>query len=680
MSKTIKKVIYITIIILVCSILSLFFSTLLHFQLKYGGFSLIKLNPATCISSLASDHKHLVLFLCLNGAVILFIITFVFCQLGRSYESELFEVTSKIKTPVWAGQNQHGSARWLEKRKYNKVFASNIINIENDVVKELVRKGCDEPQRKEQTMNPQQEVKTSLTPIFKSGGLVLGTKRTAPNEELFYVDDDTHTLCIGATRSGKSRTVVLQSIGLQGLSGESMIMNDPKGELFQYTYPFLQRLGYEVIAIDFKNPHKSHRYNFLQNVIDALKQNNLPKAIDYAWDITTSLVGEPKGERIWSDGEASVIASAILSVVYDNMNKPQYQNLTNVYYFISEMCKVMGNDLPINKYLKSIDTQHPAKALLGISEVAPSKTRGSFFTAALTTLRLFTNPLIYSMTCTSDFSHTQTGSKRRAIFIILPDEKVTYYSLASLLISQHYETLVLTADARGGRLLNRVNFNLDEFGNFTVIPSFANKLTVGGGRGIRFNLFVQSLAQLDEKYGKEISKTIKGNCQTWIYLQADDIETLEELSKKLGNYTVASSSHSTSYSKNSNSSTSASSNLTARALLTPDEIRLIDRPYSLITSRDNPAIMYAPDLSKSVFNRMFGLGDKEHNRKVREERENKRSTRDIGNLKIELWGIWDKFNGNIQNYFTGFPQAVQIRKQKEYERRFLNEENENQEE
>ena len=83
--------------------------------------------------------------------------------------------------------------------------------------------------------------------------------------------------------------------------------------------------------------------------------------------------------------------------------------------------------------------------------------------------------------------------------------------------------------------------------------------------------------------------------------------------------------------------------------------------------------MYAPDLSESIFNKLFGLGDKEHNRKVREERENRRPARDGTNLKIELWGIWDKFNRNVVQYCNGFPQAIQVRKQKEYERRFLNE-------
>ncbi len=114
------------------------------------------------------------------------------------------------------------------------------------------------------------------------------------------------------------------------------------------------------------------------------------------------------------------------------------------------------------------------------------------------------------MTSNSDFNPEELGSKKIALFIILPDEKTTYYSLASLLVSQIYEQLVKIADERGGRLKRRVNFLLDEFGNFSKIPDFANKLTVGGGRGIRFNLFLQSFAQLEEKYGKEVSRTIRG--------------------------------------------------------------------------------------------------------------------------------------------------------------------------
>ena len=335
-----------------------------------------------------------------------------------------------------------------------------------------------------------------------------------------------------------------------------------------------------------------------------------------------------------------------MSVVFDNRQGVyrKYQNLTNVYFFIAEMCKTVKNTMPIIEYMKKLKSGHPAKALLAISEVAPSKTRGSFYTAALTTLRLFTNPMINSMTCTSDYCPKDIGERKLALFIILPDEKITYYSIASLLVSQHYEQLVNAADERGGRLKNRVNLLLDEFGNFTTITGFSNKLTVGGGRGIRFNLFLQSFAQLTDKYGQDVAKTIKGNCQTWIYLQVEDIETLDEISKKLGNYTVSTYSLSASHARYSTPSSSHSVNLMGRALLTSDEVRLISRPYSLVISRCNPAMFYSPDLSKWLFNKMLGLGDVEHNSKVREEREKARKERMEKGTEMELWNIWQIYS------------------------------------
>lgn len=480
---------------------------------------------------------------------------------------------------------------------------------------------------------------------FAKGGTVIGMYKHNNYENIVFVGGDMHTLCIGATRSGKSRTVVLESIGLQALTGENIICSDPKGELYQYTYPFLESLGYKVLTLDFKNPLKSSRYNFLQPIIDCINSGDISLAIEKTWDITAALVPKDShGERIWSDGEASVIAAAIMAVIYDNKDKPEYQNLTNVYYFISEMCKSGEGELPLNKYVKSLKKEHPARALLGISQVAPSKTRGSFFTAALTTLRLFTNPYICDMTSSSDFK-IEDLSEKSALFIILPDEKVTYYSLASLFVNQAYEKIVKVADERGGRLKSRINFNLDEFGNFMPIPAFETKLTVGGGRGIRFNLYLQDFAQLEAKYGRETYPTIISNCHVWIYLHSEGPETQKLISEKLGNYTVATSSQSTQYSGSgiSPGNMTSSSNLTGRPLLTPDEIGKIKRPYSLITTSEAPAILNAPDLSKWYFNKMFGLGNPEHNRKVRLERENRRHIRKCGG-ELKLWGIWEQFS------------------------------------
>ena len=68
------------------------------------------------------------------------------------------------------------------------------------------------------------------------------------------------------------------------------------------------------------------------------------------------------------------------------------------------------------------------------------------------------------------------------------------------------------------------------------------KLTVAAGRGIRFLLALQDLAQL-KKYG-DASQTITGNCDTWLFLRTADVETAKVISAKLGTFTVRTSSHS----------------------------------------------------------------------------------------------------------------------------------------
>jgi type IV secretion system protein VirD4 len=646
----------------------------LHYLLSRKIDTLRWFRLKTIIVSLFSSKEHLLLFLCFNGIVLLGAIYYYVAN-HKPYQSDLVQITPTISTPVSAGQKQFGSARWLTDKEKEEHFKSFVLDSKDKQIKELKQLASQEVKlMKNEGVNKDNEgkemesqsglstyekmlreetekayhkqesaEKSKENQTIESGGIVLGMRKEKGKEHIYYVDDDTHTLCIGATRSGKTRSIVLETIGVLGLAGESMVISDPKSELYNYTAPYLKNLGYEVVALDFKNPLKSHRYNFLQPIIDAIDEDDLPRAIEATWDLTASLVPEDShNEKIWSNGEASIIAAAIMSVVYDNRHGKdrRFQNMSNVYFFISEMCKTVNGKMPLTSYLETIPSSHPARGLLSISEVAPSKTRGSFFTSALTNLRLFTNPLIYSMSCASDFNPRDISSKKTALFIILPDEKRTYYSLASLFVNQCYMALVKVADDRGGRLENRVNMVLDEFGNFTQIPDFANKLTVGGGRGIRFNLFIQSFSQLDETYKKEIAQTIKGNCETWIYLQADDLNTLEEISKKLGNYTVSTYSLSSSHGKYTTPSISHSTNLTHRALLTVDEIKLISRPYILVTSRSHPAIMKAPDLSKWQFNKLYGLGNKEHNRSIREYREVRRTERESVNV-IDTWNIWE---------------------------------------
>jgi type IV secretion system protein VirD4 len=660
----------------------------------YGLISVLKYVFASKIASK--------LFLILDAGVLLGISVLILSN-SKGYQSDQMKITPDISTPVPAGQGQCGTAKWLNKKVYDRTFGfaildltqeiynkiasvmlldikeeyERIIMVEEEVekLKDQARRGeadASQSERKEQelkdieyicdevTSSEYEELRKQLLSgdfdhiLFKNAGIVFGKTDGKSIEKIYYNPMDNHTLILGATRSGKGRVVGIETICALALSGESMIITDPKPELLYYTGRLLTLLGYQIITQDYKNPTKSSRFNYLQEVMNCVIRGDIPAAIDATWDITSQLVGEPKGERLWNDGEASIIAASIMAVVYDNRayENRKYINFTNVYYFISQMCTpiVVGREsvVPLNVYMRDLPYEHPSKALLSVGEIAPSRTRGSFYTSALMTLKLFTNPLIADMTSTSDYDAYTIGKKKTAVFIILPDERKTYASLASLYVSMQYQILSKAADLRGGRLERRVNYILDEFGNFAKIANFTSMLTVGGGKGIRFNLFVQDFTQIKDVYDDNQAIIIRGNCENWIYLQSDDPDTLKTLSDKLDKYTISTYSLSSNHQKFSNPSSSHNISLTGRELLTSGEIKKIKRPYSLVTSRNDPAIHYAPDLSKWYFNTLLGMGDEEHNRRIRLARENLRPARKVtGNP--ELWGIWDKYIEIIRN-------------------------------
>src|SRR5699024_7692159 len=113
-----------------------------------------------------------------------------------------------------------------------------------------------------------------------------------------------------------------------------------------------------------------------------------------------------------------------------------------------------------------------------------------------------------------------------------------------------------------------------------------------------------------------------------------------EMSDKLGSYTTSSYQLSASNGKFTTPSSSQSVSLTERKLLNTDEVRRVKRPHQIITSRDNLAMRYAPDHSQLMFIKMLGLGDMEHNRRLREERDQKRLIITDTEQEISLLNIW----------------------------------------
>lgn len=602
-----KKIIFCSIYAGLFAVFSVIGGYNLH-QLLAGNKDAYSLSPLLIVKGLmsVSEIRQFSGFIWL--LLMLMLLSMIADAITLQYKSGTRRITKNIKIPLSAGEGQYGTADFLNPKDYKQHWT--VIERHNLASAEL-------------------------------GGLVLGM--TKYKKSFIFNEEDSHSFIIGATRAGKSRYLILPSIGLTAMAGESMVIVDVKGELFGYTSAFLESEGYECVTLDFETPECSSRYNFLQSCIDAVNRGDIPKATSSARDIANILVADGKNDPIWTDGARSVLMTAILAVVIDNVWKPEHQNLANVHQFITHMCTPVGkfDEIALTKYMESLPEDHPARFAEGTSNVAPSKMRGSFYTQGLVALDMFTDPHIHTMTAVTDFDMETTGVHKRAIFIILPDQIFTYHPLAALFISQHYQTLVGAAKREGGRLKRRVQFFCDEFGNFVKIPNFDTILTVSGGRGIRFHLALQDVNQLDEKYGEKIGRTIRSNCETWVYLQTDDKTTRQELSEKCGKYTIKTPSLSAS----SNGQSSASYSLTGRDLLMADEIGQINRPNQLVTSRALPAMMMMLDISKTVFQKKFGMGSKNHNKNLLKERQANRPKRAVD---THYWGIWNDFIREIQ--------------------------------
>lgn len=476
--------------------------------------------------------------------------------------------------PEPAGAGQHGTSRWQNMKEMD----------ENATVWYT-----DEP--------------------VKRGGTIFGIEKSKKGEKVWFNSKDIHILLVALTRFGKGRRIFLPSIWSLAKSGESIVATDPKGELYIITKDYLLSQGYDVVVLNFREPGRGNQWNLIESVNRAVDEGNITKATEIAWDIANTIASRKVSggsDPVWENGEKSVIVTLILIISINSEFKFQ-RHMKSVYRLLAKYGRVLEDDsVPLLDYILQLPDDHPAKDAFATADLAPYKMRGSFFSMVLADLQLFSDPNIGEMTSKTDHNFRDIGIKKTAVFLIIPDDKPARNVLATIYIDQLYQNLVELANEEGGRIPNRTNFLLDEFGNLPPIPDMDTKITVAGGRGMRFTLAVQSLTQVKSKY-KDGADTITGNCAIWLFFGTNDSATRKTLSEMTGKYTVETENTSSSI-QNKGHSTTAGVGLTGRALLTDDEIGRWDNNETLVFNVGKfPARYPILDLSLWGANSDYGL-------------------------------------------------------------------------
>ena len=477
----------------------------------------------------------------------------------------------------------------------------------------------------------------------KKDGIPVMAKLTDKDKDMKVVfNSPCHALVIGSTGSGKTTTFVSPMIQLIGASGagSSMIMTDPKGELFALHSKYLVSRGYDVKVIDLRDTYSSYRWNPLDMIWDNYQRflnahneayarrddpeasglqimeplenfegnekwyefdgkgyatySRLVEAIkvykkkvyDEVYEDLNDLVSvlipvENPKDPMWEKGARSITLAVLLAMLEDSAD--ERLGMTKEKFNFFNMTKILQNSskdyLELRNYFAGRSVLSKALSLSKQVCDAAEQTRASYMSIVYEKLTMFNDAGICALTSSSDFNSEQLAEKPTALFLKIPDEKDTRHNLAAIFILNIYKTLIKIASATAELALPRnVYFIMDEFGNMPKIEKFDKFITVGRSRKIWFTMIIQSYAQLNNVYGDTVADIVKGNCGIKMFIGSNDMNTCKEYSELCGNITVVTSSTSGSISSND---INLSNQTQVRPLIYPSDLQRLNKPGNI---------------------------------------------------------------------------------------------------
>lgn len=380
-----------------------------------------------------------------------------------------------------------------------------------------------------------EEVKSKLKEInigeqtIQYAGIPLYTKK----QSVWVDNGEAHTLIMGSTGSGKTWRLIDPLIKILAKKGESMILTDPKGELYESNSAMLLSKGYNIVLLNLRSPEKGNAWNPLTLPYQLYKEGS-DKANELLSDLARSLLHDEKtDDPFWQNSSADYFTALSLGLFEDA--KEEEINLNSISYMSAIGEEKYGGSNYAKEYFSSKDPAKPTYINASGTINAPQDTKNSILSVFRQKIKIFaTTEHLSEMLSYSDFDMKDIGRRKTAVFIIIQDEKKTYHALATVFIKQCYETLIDVAQDNNGKLPIRTNFILDEFANMPPLRDITTMITAARSRQIRFNLVIQNFAQLNQVYGADDAETIKGNCANLVYLMSKELKALEEISKLCG--------------------------------------------------------------------------------------------------------------------------------------------------
>ena len=409
--------------------------------------------------------------------------------------------------------------------------------------------------------------KTPIKNMKNKEGLIFGLL----NDKPVILPEDTNipnrnVFLVGSPGSGKTQAYLLTNLLFE--RNRSLVITDPKGEIYEATAKLKKEQGYDVRLINFKEMLVSDRYNPIDYITKEIEAEQVANTI-----VINSMQGQKPD--FWTKAEIALLKTLLLYVKYET---PTEANLANVKRILTTYGSTPED---MDQFFSRLNPDHPAYSSYLIVRMASDKVRDSIFVSLAITLSKFDASDVRKFTETSDFLLDDIGKKKMVIYVVLPVADNTWEPLTANFFTQMFQRLYDVADKNFNKLPVSVNLFLDEFPNLGKIPGYEEILATCRSYGISSSTIIQSIGQLIDKYSKEKAEAIIGNCSLRFVLGVADKLTSEYFSDLIGKTTIR--TQSSSVSKNAKGgSDSKSDSYTGRPLLTPDELTRMPREQAIL--------------------------------------------------------------------------------------------------
>ncbi|WP_367575820.1 VirD4-like conjugal transfer protein, CD1115 family [Acutalibacter intestini] len=380
-----------------------------------------------------------------------------------------------------------------------------------------------------------------INSINKAKGTILGEHRG----RAVCMPEDTrlnrHVAVFGASGTMKSRAVIRNALFQAIRRGESVVITDPKSELYDDTSELYRKHGYEVKVFNLVDPAHGDSWNCMADLGgDTLMAQVLTNVI-----IGNTSSGET--DHFWDNGEAYLLKALILYIDQDSTLGAESKNLATVYQTLTQ-----NSERQLTAMFSKLPLSHPARAPFNLFSQSSDAVRSGIVLGLGTRLQVLQNQSVRNIITRSDINLTAPGQRKCAYYIILSDQDATMAFLSSLFFSFLFIRLTRFADSQpGGKCVVPVNLILDEFNNIGRIggaadgSDFARSLSVIRSRDIRVMLAVQSLGQLQNRYPNNLWSEIIGNADIQLMLGCTDDMTAQYFSSRSGDMSIRVDSTST---------------------------------------------------------------------------------------------------------------------------------------